>query len=141
MMEVGRGGKLQLSLEQSEPSPKPVDLRPLYNFTAERGSKQFSELQERLREWQERYDDGTDFLLLPEMDSGVRGFSDSRHASLREFYEWLSCCALKVAAVVQANYRKFRAERGVVTFDDQIALALELTNNREAISRIRANHC
>jgi ATP-dependent exoDNAse (exonuclease V) beta subunit len=138
LMELGRRGKLPLSLEQSEPSPKPVDLRPLYNFRAERGSKQFSELQERLREWQERYDDGTDFLPLPEMDSGVRGFSDSRHASLREFYEWLSCCALKVAAEVQANYRHFRAERGVVTFDDQIALALELTDNREAISRIRA---
>jgi ATP-dependent helicase/nuclease subunit A len=138
LMELGRHGRLPLSLEQSEPSPKPVDLRPLYNFRAERGSRQFSELQERLREWQERYDDGTDFLPLPEMDSGVRGFSDSRHASLREFYEWLSRCALKVAAEVQANYRHFRADRGVVTFDDQIALALELTNNREAISRIRA---
>src|SRR5207253_5891857 len=58
--------------------------------------------------------------------------------TFHEFNDWLSCCALKVAAGVQAKYRQFRAERGAVTFDDQIAFALALTSVPEVIARIRA---
>jgi ATP-dependent exoDNAse (exonuclease V) beta subunit len=138
LMELGRRGKLPLSFERREiPCPKTVDLADLYNFPAQRNWTKIIALKELVREWEERFNNGADFLPLIECTAEGH-FQETWEQKFREFYGWLNCCALTVAAEVQANYRHFRAERGAVTFDDQIALALELTNNREAISRIRA---
>jgi ATP-dependent helicase/nuclease subunit A len=138
LMDLGRRGKLPLGLEQRNfDCPPIIDLKPLYTFRATRGSPQFRDLQQQLRDWQRLYDDGANFLPLPNMDSGVAGFCDARHVALREVYDWLSCCALAVAAGVQRDYRRFRAEHGVVTFDDQIAFAHQLIKNESAIVRIR----
>jgi ATP-dependent helicase/nuclease subunit A len=138
LLELGRRGKLPLALERRDlECPKTVDLAPLYNFPAQANWTRIIALKEVVRDWEEQFDTGTGFLPLIECTPEGR-FREQWEETFREFNEWLSCCALKVAAEVQANYRHFRAERGAVTFDDQIALALELTNNREAISRIRA---
>ena len=50
---------------------------------------------------------------------------------------WVNQTAICVAAEVQRDYRNFRLERGVVTYDDQIALADELLQHPEAARRIR----
>jgi ATP-dependent exoDNAse (exonuclease V) beta subunit len=138
LMELGRRGKLPLALEQRDLNcPKTVHLAALYNFPAQANWTRIIALKEVVRDWEEQFNTGTGFLPLIECTAEGR-FREQWEERFREFNEWLSCCALKVAAEVQANYRHFRAERGAVTFDDQIALALELTNNREAISHIRA---
>lgn len=138
LMELGRRGKLPLAIEQDEMScPKIVDLSPLRNYPARAGATRIEALQKLLAEWEEGFNNGTDFLPLVECTTGGR-FQEVWEETFREFNQWLSCCALKVAAEVQAKYRQFRSERGTVTFDDQISLALKLTENREVISRIRA---
>jgi ATP-dependent exoDNAse (exonuclease V) beta subunit len=139
LMELGRLGKLPLTLEPRElECPQTVDLSALYNFAAQANWTRIIALKERARDWEEQFDDGVDFLPLIECTAEGQ-FRERWENTFREFNEWLSCCALKVAAEVQAKYRRFRAECGAVTFDDQIALALTLTRNAGAISEIRAN--
>ena len=49
----------------------------------------------------------------------------------------MNACALCVAAEVQRAYRDFRFERGVVTYADQVALAVELMRQPDVARRIR----
>jgi ATP-dependent exoDNAse (exonuclease V) beta subunit len=137
LMELGRRGKLPLTLEQREPNcPDAINIEAVINY---RGSGvRIDADKEALRHWKERFESGSDFVPLIEWATNSQNFVERRQSALRDFNDWLSCCALKVAAEVQAKYRQFRAAHGVVTFDDQVALALELTQNAEAISQIRA---
>ncbi|MEY2545190.1 MAG: CRISPR-associated exonuclease Cas4 [Verrucomicrobiota bacterium] len=138
VMELGRRGNLPLELEHRETNCPPiVDLARLRNYPARAGSTRIEAMQVALRDWEARYRSDADFVPLIECTTGGK-FGELWEETFREFNDWLSCCALSVAAEVQAKYRRFRAERGAVTFDDQIALALELTRVLEVIARIRA---
>jgi ATP-dependent exoDNAse (exonuclease V) beta subunit len=53
------------------------------------------------------------------------------------FREWLSRAALCVAAEVERDYRAYRLTAGVLTYTDQVELALQLFANPEAARRIR----
>jgi ATP-dependent helicase/nuclease subunit A len=141
LMELGRRGRLPLSIEQREiECPKTIDFAALHNYQARSTATRILAAQKQLRDWEDEYRNGSNFLPLIECVTGGN-FGEKWEEAFREFNEWLSCCALNVAAEVQASYRQFRADRGVVTFDDQIALALDLTRNPAAISRIRAKDC
>ena len=138
LMELGRRGRLPLWLEQREVDcPQAINLSPLLNHPARMNATRIQSAQTALREWERKFKDGADFLPLIECTTEGR-FAEKWEEAFREFNEWVSCCALSVAAEVQTSYRQFRTDRGVVTFDDQIALALELTRNPDAVSRIRA---
>ena len=138
LMELGRRGRLSLQLENRENDcPKTIDFSRLRNHQARSNATRVQAMQKAVVAWEERYSSGADFLPLIECTAGGQ-FGEKWQETFREFNEWLSCCALSVAAEVQSDYRQFRADRGVVTFDDQIALALQLTQNQAAISRIRA---
>jgi hypothetical protein len=137
LMELGRRGTLPLAFEERERNcPDIIDIQTVINYP---GSGVRIDIdKEALRKWKEQFESDSDFVPLIEWASDSAKFTERRQDAFREFTQWLGCCALKAAAEVQAKYRRFRAERGVVTFDDQIALALELTQNAEAISQIRA---
>ena len=138
LMELGRRGRLPSWLEQREiDCSQAIDFSRVLGHRAPANATRIRAAQTALREWERKFKDGADFLPLIECNTGGT-FEEKWEAAFREFNEWVSCCALTVAAEVQASYRQFRADRGVVTFDDQIALALELTRNPDAISRIRA---
>ena len=137
LMELGRRGNLPLNFETRELCcPQIVDLAQVRSYRAPRNANRILALQKALPDWEQSFRNGDDFLPVLECTSTGR-FREIWEQTFREFNEWLSCCSLTVAAEVQREYRKFRAERGVVTFDDQIALALELTQN-PAISLIRS---
>jgi ATP-dependent helicase/nuclease subunit A len=138
LMELGRRGRLPLSLEQREiDCPKAIDFSRVFTHPAPSNATRIQAAQTVLLDWERKFKDDTDFLPLIECNTGG-AFEEKWQTAFQEFNEWLSCCSLTVAAEVQASYRQFRAARGVVTFDDQIALALELTRSANAISRIRA---
>ena len=137
LMELARRGRLALQLEHREiDCPTMIDFSRLRNHQARSNATRVQAMQKAVLDWQDRYRNGVDFLPLIEC-TAEGTFGEKWRETFREFNEWLSCCALSVAAEVQSDYRRFRTEHGVVTFDDQIALALELTRNRAAISRIR----
>ena len=137
LLEVGRRGRLPLTIEQRDlDCPAVINIDHVTNY---RGSGVRIEAdREALQKWKEQFDHGSDFLPIIQRTSGSDGFGERWENTFRELSEWLSCCALKVAVEVQTKYRRFRAEHGVVTFDDQIALALELTRNPAVVSQIRA---
>ena len=138
LMELGRRGRLPLWLEQREVDcPHTIDFSRVLGHPAPANATRIQAAQTALRDWERKFKDSADFLPLIQCDTGG-AFEEKWEEAYREFNEWVSFCALTVAAEVQASYRQFRADRGVVTFDDQIALALELTRNPDAISRIRA---
>jgi ATP-dependent helicase/nuclease subunit A len=138
LMELGRRARLPLWLEQREVDcPQAIDFSRVLGHRAPANATRIQAAQTALREWEGKFKDGADFLPLIECNTGG-AFEEKWGLAFREFNEWVSCCALTVAAEVQASYRQFRADRGGVTFDDQIALALELTRNPDAISRMRA---
>ena len=137
LMELGRRGTLPLTLEERERNcPDVIDIQTVLNYPGS-GVRIVTD-KEALRKWKRQFETDSDFVPLIEWASDSANFTERRQDAFRAFNQWLGCCALKVAAEVQAKYRRFRAERGVVTFDDQIALALELTQNAEAILQIRA---
>jgi ATP-dependent helicase/nuclease subunit A len=136
LMELGRRGTLPLALEERElDCPDVIDIQTVLNYPGS-GVRIVTD-KEALRKWKQQFESDSDFVPLIEWASDSANFTERRQDAFREFNQWLGCCALKVAAETQAKYRRFRAERGVVTFDDQIALARELTQNSEAISQIR----
>ncbi len=136
LMELGRRGRLPLAIEQGDlDCPAAINIDRVISYPG--SGVRIEADKEALRKWKEQFDTGSDFLPIIQRISGSEGFGERWENAFRDFNEWLSCCALKVAAEVQAKYRRFRAECGAVTFDDQIALALQLTRNLEAISHIR----
>jgi ATP-dependent exoDNAse (exonuclease V) beta subunit len=138
LMTLGRRGKLPLNLERREIlCPERVDFTQLRTYPARKNATRIQASQKAASDWEERFRNGHDFLPLLECAATGR-FREIWEETFREFNAWLSCCALTVAGEVQREYRRFRAEHGVVTFDDQIALTLDLTRNVAAISRIRA---
>src|ERR1043166_7925287 len=137
LMMLGRRGHLALQLEHRQiDCPKTIDFSHLRNHQARSNATRVQAMQKAVTAWEDRYKNSADFLPLIECTAEGK-FGEKWQETFREFNEWLSCCAISVAAEVQSEYRRFRADRGVVTFDDQIALALELTRNQTAISRIR----
>ena len=137
-MELGRRGRLPFSFEGHDiPCPSRVDLSPIQRYRASANATRIQAWQTALREWEERFDNDAEFLPLIECTAEGR-FGEVWEGTFRQFNQWLSCCALKIAAEVQREYRRFRVEHGVVTFDDQISLTRELIQDSRAISRIRA---
>jgi ATP-dependent exoDNAse (exonuclease V) beta subunit len=138
LMELGRNSPLPLWARPLETDCAPnLNLAALRNYSARAGATRIEALKQALGEWEEQYNSCADFVPLIECVAEGR-FREQWQEAFCQFNQWLSCCALNIAAEVQAKYRQFRAERGVVTFDDQIALTLELTNLPQVISRIRA---
>jgi ATP-dependent exoDNAse (exonuclease V) beta subunit len=137
LMELGRSGKLPLAIEQRDfDCPSVINIDHVINYHG--AGVRIEADQEALRKWKKEFDSDSDFLPIIRRTSGSATFGERWEKTFRGFNDWLSCCALNVAAEVQANYRRYRAEHGVVTFDDQIALALELTRNPAVISLIRS---
>lgn len=139
LLELARLRPLPLFPQHDDsPYPRAIDIHPAITY---RGSgDRIKRDKERLQKWKELLESSSDFVPLIEPTSGATGFGERWEGTFRKLNRWLSDCALKVAAEIQAKYRQFRVERGVVTFDDQIAFALQLIENRETISRIRARN-
>jgi ATP-dependent helicase/nuclease subunit A len=137
LMELGRSGRLPLALEERDLNcPDTIQIQNVISYPG--GGVRIDVDKEALSKWKEQFESDSDFVPLVQRTSDSANFSERWEDAFHDFNDWLSCCALKVAAEVQAKYRQFRVQRGAVTFDDQIALALQLTQNTEAISRIRA---
>ena len=137
LMELGRRGKLRCRSSNARFRARRLSILRHFEIIrqepAQGGSRHCKNF------WPIGKNDFTAARNFCRFSNAPRGgrFEEMWEETFRELYDWLSCCALTVAAEVQAKYRQFRAERGVVTFDDQIALTLELARTREAISRIR----
>lgn len=137
IMELGRRARsVLLNPEEPEACPK-VDARTL---TAEldrhRGSR-IEDAKAQFSAWYDEFENGTGFLRWPVCESGSKFVKPAWEKAFLPLRRWVNKAAVCVAAEVQRDYRNFRIERGVVTYDDQIALADELLQHPEAARRLR----
>jgi len=102
--------------------------------------KYFKSFQSALARQLERWRETDEFVPWPPCATTSREFVQLWREAFRPLREWVNVCALCVAAEVQRDYREFRLERGMLTYDDQVALALELIRHPEAARQIRENN-
>jgi len=137
LMELARrAGSAALCLPD-ETAPPPLDLSAIY-AVASRNNENISQSQAELRDWEERYHAGWEYLRWPVNYTAANSkFAEVWTNAFSPLRHWISNSAMCVAAEVQRDYREFRLERGLVTYGDQIALAKELLDHPVAGPRIR----
>ena len=138
IMELGRqAGSALLRPGEQCPCPE-IDLREVYRTAlAAKKSETIGNSIAQLQTWEEGYRNGTGFLRWPICSTKAQGIDEIWERAFIPLRRWVNQTAICVAAEVQRDYRNFRLERGVVTYDDQIALADELLQHPEAARRIR----
>ncbi|MEP6809760.1 MAG: UvrD-helicase domain-containing protein, partial [Chthoniobacterales bacterium] len=138
IMELGRQAGSAL-LRPNEPCAYPdVDLGEVHRgFFQVKKSDTVANSQAQLRAWEDGLHDGTGFLRWPICSTKAQSIDKTWEQAFIPLRRWVNQTAICVAAEVQRDYRNFRLERGVVTYDDQIALADELVQHPEAARRIR----
>jgi ATP-dependent helicase/nuclease subunit A len=138
LMELARRcGTERLSASPALPCP-PLDFSEVYAQTDNRGSDTVSKSQAELREWEKRYAADWEFLRWPVCFSTANSnFTATWQKAFSPLRKWVCNLAACVAAEIQRDYREFRLERGLVTYDDQVALAKELFEHPIAGPRIR----
>ena len=116
-----------LGFQQDFPlSPNGRSVRPVSRF------------QEELERAEQIWHNSEDFVRWPVCES--RPLQPIWKDVFAKTRAWIDQCALCVAAEVQRDYREFRLERGMLTYDDQVELALELMRHPEAARQIRENN-
>ncbi len=135
LMELARrAGTETLSAPGLSPCPA-LDFTEVY---AKTDSDAASKSQLELREWEKRYADNWEFLRWPVCFSAANSkFTKLSQEKFSPLRKWICDLAACVATEVQRDYREFRLERGLVTYDDQVALARELLRHPVAGPRIR----
>ena len=138
LMELARKCELNLSaIEPDTPCPD-ADFAKVYAVVAKGAStRTIPKDQADLRRWEKRWRETEEFAPWPPRASNAREFVRHWRDAFRPLRAWVNACALCAAAEVQRAYRDFRFERGVVTYADQVALAVELMRRPDVADRIR----
>ena len=138
LMELARRSRTEtLSASEFSPCP-PLDFAEVYAKADRRDSDTVSKSQAELREWEIRYAADWEFLRWPVCFSTAgSNFTAIWQKAFSPLRKWVCNLAACVASEIQRDYREFRLERGLVTYDDQVALAKELLQHPIAGPRIR----
>ncbi len=138
LMELARKCELDLSaIEPDTPCPD-ADFAEVHAIVAKgSATRTIPKDQGELHRWEERWRGSEEFAPWPPRSSKAKDFVRHWRDAFRPLRDWVNACALCVAAEVQRAYRDFRFERGVVTYADQVALAVELMRRPDVARRIR----
>jgi ATP-dependent exoDNAse (exonuclease V) beta subunit len=140
LMELGRNADLP-ALDPPDHCCPDTDFSRVYRFIAKGSSVQtIPPLQDELKRAERVWRETADFVRWPTSTTIAKDFVPIWREAFAPLRKWFDRCALCVAAEVQRDYREFRLERGMLTYDDQVALALELMRHPEAARQIRENN-
>src|SRR5437016_2974112 len=137
LMESGRRADLEPG---SPPAGKcqDTDFSAIHRYSAKGATWQtVPPYQKELKRAEQRWRDTQDFVRWPICFSKAKDFVRIKREAFAPIRRWIDQAALCVAAEVERDYREFRIERGLLTYDDQIALALELTKHPKIGREIR----
>jgi ATP-dependent helicase/nuclease subunit A len=139
VLELGRCSGLASHNPASPRECDPVDLDELLAFVPRRpnGRANIERSKNAAREWQRIWSETTEFAALPEMFGDSSGLREVWTRTFAPIREWIQRAARCVGCEVARKFREFRLKRGVLTYDDQVTLALQLFNDPEIASRIR----
>src|SRR6476469_4828280 len=139
LMELARRARSAvLQVPGLSPCP-PFDFVEIYSQSDKaKGNDNIARSQAELREWEKRFAGDWEYLRWPVCFTAANARStqlcQENFAPLRQ---WICAAAACVAAEVQLDYLNFRLDHGLVTYNDQIALAEELLQHPLAAPRIR----
>jgi ATP-dependent helicase/nuclease subunit A len=137
LMELGRRADLEPGSPTAGKCPD-TDFSAIHRYSARGPTLQtVPPYQKELKRAEQRWRDTQDFVRWPICFSKAKDFVRIKREAFAPVRRWIDQAALCVAAEVQRDYREFRIERGLLTYDDQIALALELTKHPKIGREIR----
>jgi len=137
LMELGRRADLGSGIPPAGKCPN-TDFSAIHRYSAKGAMLQtVPPYQKELKRAEQRWRKSEDFVRWPICFSKAKDFVRIKREAFAPVRRWIDQAALCVAAEVQCDYREFRIERGLLTYDDQIALALELTKHPKIGREIR----
>jgi ATP-dependent exoDNAse (exonuclease V) beta subunit len=139
LMELARRARSAvLQVPGLSPCP-PFDFAEVHSQSNKgKGNDNIAKSQAELREWESRFAGDWEYLRWPVCFTAANArFTQLWQEKFAPLRKWICAAATCVAAEVQRDYLNFRLDHGVVTYDDQIALAEELLQHPIAAQRIR----
>ena len=137
LMEIGRRADLEPGSPPAGKCPD-TDFSAIHRYSAKGATLQtVPPYQKELKRAEQRWRDTQDFVRWPICFSKAKDFVRIKREAFAPVRRWIDQAALCVAAEVQRDYHEFRIERGLLTYDNQIALALELTKHPKIGREIR----
>lgn len=104
--------------------------------------KSIPRIQDALRRWREVAAGDAPFVPLPENPSSAKEFCELWQSAFGPLEQWLKDASRALAIALARDYRAYRLTQGSLTYDDQIALVLDLVRDPRAAIRLRAeNFC
>jgi ATP-dependent exoDNAse (exonuclease V) beta subunit len=140
LMELGRHGELSIIDPPAESCPD-TDFGEIYHYVAGGPTlKTVPALQKELRRAEQIWRQTDDFVRWPPCTSRARDFVPIWREAFAPLRRWLDKASLCAAAEVQRDYREFRLNHGLLTYDDQVALAAELMRHPDIAHEVRAKN-
>ena len=137
LMELGRHADLSVIDPPTGKCPD-TDFSAIHWYVAKGATLQtVPPYQKELKRVEQIWRGTEDFVRWPICSSKEKDFVRIKREAFATRRRWIDQAALCVATEVQRDYRAFRIERGLLTYDDQIALALELTKHPKIGREIR----
>src|SRR5256714_1550379 len=137
LMELGRRADLEIVDAPGGKCPD-ADFSAIYKHVARGATLQtVPPYQKELKRAEKRWRETDDYVRWPVCWSKAKDFVRIKREAFALLRRWTDQASLCVAAEVQRNYRAFRIERGWLTYDDQVALALELMKHPKVGREIR----
>ena len=126
--------------EESTLGPYPeIDLTAALNFVPYRRSRANVEAgQRRLSYWSEDLADGVPYLPLPNIRTGGKEFVGLVEEAFLPLRKWLSKAAQSLVRALAEEYRRYRVERGLLTYDDMVSHAVQLLRLPESGRNLRS---
>ena len=137
LMELGRRADLEPGIPPAEKCPD-TNFSAVHRYSAKGAMLQtVPPYQKELKRAEQRWRNSEAFVRWPICFSKAKDFVRIKRKAFAPVRRWIDQAALCVAAEVQRDYREFRIQRGLLTYDDQIVLALELTKHPKIGREIR----
>lgn len=93
--------------------------------------------QEHLRRWQEEFANGGTFLQMPEYSRGSSSFLTAVEEALKPHAAWLDAAAGHLAVQIARAFTRYRLEKGLMTFQDQVYWCGRLVADPMVLNRLR----
>lgn len=104
-----------------------IDLTAALGFVPKQSTKvNVKAGQQRLRRWSKELTDDVPYLPIPNIRTGGQEFLALVREAFLPLQKWLSVAAQVQVRALAAEYRRYRIERGLLTYDDMVSCAAQL---------------